>query len=266
MDGERKYGRDELEQLFKNGRIPSEKDFESLIGSTLNLKDDGLLKDPVEGLVIKPMGESDSLITFYSSIDDSVPFFGIKKIMDGRPALEIAPTGGDEKADKTEKAFVFQEDISLGINQKPDEGCKLSVKGIIGTEGRIGTLIKKKVPANGIWHDILLPGSKYFDGCQILEIVARAGKLGSRKYAVMHALALTAFGGNGSHPRIRRTGAHFGFFWNRIRVRWRSVNVNEFCLQVKTSSNYGTGATIEIRICKLWDDLFCDTENDDGKS
>lgn len=250
MDDTSKLNRKELFELFRNGKIPSENHFKNLIDSTLNIKEDGFKKTKEEGLVIKPLGDSKRFLTLYKSVDDINSFFSFEKEEEGVPGLKLTSDPAN-----TDTAVYVHTNGAMGIGQKAEEGQRLSVNGFIAAQGRTGNYLTGAVPANGRWQRVN-PAEEYFDGCQALEVVARAGRPNSRKYAIMHALALSAYGGKSSKHRIRRTGAHFGFLWNRIRLRWRSVDANHYYLEIKTSSNYGEGATIHYRICKLWDEDF----------
>lgn len=66
----------------------------------------------------------------------------------------------------------------------------------------------------------------------------------------MHAHALSTFGK--SHHKIRKTQAHYGWFWNKIDIRFTGSTYN-YKLQLRTRSNYGPGHMINYHITKLWD-------------
>jgi hypothetical protein len=68
----------------------------------------------------------------------------------------------------------------------------------------------------------------------------------------MHALALSAFGR--SRSKIRKTSAHYGYFWNKLNLRWKGNSTHDYELQLRTNSNYGDDADIYYQISKLWDD------------
>jgi len=80
------------------------------------------------------------------------------------------------------------------------------VDGFIESKGRIGSYESGNVLADGKWHTII----KELDNCNAFEIVARTGKKGSGRFAILHALAVSAFGK--SRSRIRKTSAYYGFF------------------------------------------------------
>ena len=44
------FGRDELKEHFKNGRLPTEQHFAHLIDSTINKQEDGFSKDEENGM------------------------------------------------------------------------------------------------------------------------------------------------------------------------------------------------------------------------
>jgi len=76
-------------------------------------------------------------------------------------------------------------------------------------------------------------------------------KKGTGKFAIMHATALSVFGPKGG--KIRRTNAHYGFFWNKLNLRWTG-NSKNYSLEIKSNSNYGEDVDIYYTITKLWDD------------
>src|SRR3954451_24864311 len=74
--------RNDLKKLFRNGQIPTENHFHSLIDSTINKHDDGFLKDEDDGIVISASNNTDRFISFFKNIDDLDPFFLVQR--DGR--------------------------------------------------------------------------------------------------------------------------------------------------------------------------------------
>lgn len=76
--------------------------------------------------------------------------------------------------------------------------------------------------------------------------------------ALLHATALAAYGG--AHNRISQRCAHYGFFWNKIKLRWKGGTHN-YALQLRSNSNYGEGVEIFYNITRLWsDELFMPEE------
>lgn len=245
------HGRAELIEYFRNGRIPNETHFKSLIDSVIIQHDDGISKDEENGYSITSLGTSSKLITFYKNIDRLEPFFFVEKDLLDKPSLKFRSDTLKSEATDEEKSFYFHNDGSLGIGNKSKNSFKLDVNGFTASKGRTGTYNEKKeIPANGEWHDI----TPELDNCQVFEIVARAGIKHSGKFSIMHATALSAFGK--SRSKIRKTRAYYGSFWsfwNKLNLRWYGTT-HSYKLQMRSDSNFGPGAMIYYTICELWDD------------
>lgn len=250
-ENDKVYGREELKKYFRNGNIPSENHFGFLIDSVINKQDDGITKDEVHGLHIFKPELSKRLITFFNSIDEVEPFFLIEKDDKGIPCLKFVPysdpanTGVDQG---DESSFFFHDEGRLGIGKRSEPNHKLDVKGFVAMEGRMGTYKKGSVPADGAWHTVV----RDLDNCQAFEVVARAGDRGKGKFAMLHAIALSTYGR--SKSRIRKTSAHYGFFWNKLKLRWKGDSTHKYHLQLRANSNYGDDVKIFYSITKLWDD------------
>lgn len=242
------YSREELKKYFRNGEIPTENHFANLIDSTLNKQDDGFSKDDENGLVISSRGSSKKFVTLYKNIDDLTPFFYIEKDEQEIAALRFTPSGDNKEEKEEQNSFFFHENGSVGIGTRSNEAYKLQVNGFAGLEGRVGTYVQGQVPADGNWHSII----EGLDNCHAFEIIARTGKKGSGKFAILHAYALSAFGR--SHSSIRKVSAHYGSFWNKIKIRWKSNGTHDYALQLRTSRNYGKEVYLYYKVSKLWDD------------
>lgn len=243
------FGREELKKYFRNGNIPNENDFGFLIESMINKQDDGISKDGVDGLLIYKSELSSRLLTFFNQLDETQPFFLIERDDKGTPSLRFHPCDKPEETDDEEgNSFFFHEGGKLGIGKRSDPKYKLDVKGMIGMEGRMGTFRSGSVLADGRWHSIL----KDLDNCQAFEVIARAGAKGKGKFAMMHAIALSAYGR--SKSKIRKTRAHYGFVWNKLNLRWKGDNTHQYHLQLRTNCNYGPNVSIFYSLTKLWDD------------
>lgn len=240
------FGREDLKKYFRNGQIPSENHFSYLIDSMINKQDDAFLKDKDNGLVIASMGNSNKFISLYKNINDLDPFFCLEKNEQGVESLKINPVRETEALSDA-SSFYFDVQGRLGIGKQSQEAFRLDVDGFAGMQGRMGTFAAGKVPADGKWHNIL----EGLDNCNAFEVVARTGKRGTGKFAILHAIALSAFGG--SRSKIRKTSAYYGFFWNKLKLRWRGTTHN-YSLQLKTGNNYGEDIDIYYHITKLWDD------------
>ena len=248
-------GRQRLLAYFRNGRIPSEEHYNDLINSMVHKDDDGFSKDKENGLKIYPDESSCNLVSFYKDVNSIDPFFFIAKdkaspdSLKLQPFIKSAPKNG---ADST--GIFFHINGKLGIGKKCDDRYKMDVNGFIGMSGRIGTFkaSKDNVPANGKWQTII----EHLQNGQAFEIIARTGKVGKNKCAIMHATALSVFGPRGG--RIRKTNAYYGSFWkfwDRLSLRWHKEDDSKsYCLQIKSCSNYGKGVEIYYTITRLWDD------------
>ena len=248
---EKTHGREELKKFFRNGGLPAEKHFGYLIDSMVNREDDGFSKDEANGLHLSSAGSSKRLVTFYTGIDEMEPLFFIDKNNQDLRGLQLQYAERPEEMKEEENCFFLQEGGRLGIGKKTDPRFKLDVKGCIGMEGRRGTFSQHQGPctaqADGDWHPIL----SGLDHCQAFEIVARTGLKGTGRFSILHAIALSAYGH--SRSRIRKTCAHYGFFWNRLNLRWRG-STHSNSLEIRTNSNFGKGVMIHYSITRLWDD------------
>ncbi len=235
--------RQSLKVLFTAGARPKESNFFSLIDSMVNKVDDGISKTEEDGLILSPEGkESNRVMSFYENIEDELPQWsvGLNQQKDKSLSL-IAPISKKEE----NTVISFQKSGEIGIGTKKPK-TTLEVAGTLGTNTRIGTYKLGKVAADGNWHDILTD----LDGCMAFEVMAQVGKEKTGKYALLHAHALSTFGK--SCYKIRKTQAHYGWFWNRIAIRFTGTTYN-YKLQLRTRSNYGSDIFIKYHITKLWD-------------
>lgn len=253
------HGRAELKKFFLNGSIPSENHFECLIESTINKIDDGFYKDDV-GLHLSPSPEDNRLITLYNNADASTPFFSIgyngqdEASMQFKPCVDTAEGNMADEKVAAENSFFFHHGGRLGIGTKSSGLYGLQVRGYAAMEGRIGSYGSGTVAADGKWHE--LPGLQHLNNCNAFEIVARVGKKGTGKFAILHAIALCAYGPSGG--KIKKTSTCFGFYWNKLSLRWRG-DKHSYRLEICSKSHYGQdsdGKDIPIyyHVTKLWED------------
>ncbi|WP_448699242.1 hypothetical protein ACFGVR_19935 [Mucilaginibacter sp. AW1-3] len=242
-------GRQRLLAYFRNGKIPSEEHYSDLINSMVHKDDDGFSKDDENGLKIYADEKYNSLISFYKNINAIDPFFVMGKDKTDPDALKIQPIDdSDDPTVDTDATSVFlHTNGKVGIGKKCEPKYKMEVDGFIGMGGRIGTYKSGAVTADGNWQPIIT-GLK---NAQAFEVIARAGKKGTGKYAIMHATALSIFGPKGG--KIRRTNGYYGWFWNKIKLRWTGDSSN-YALEIKVGSNYGEGIEIFYTVSRLWDD------------
>jgi len=235
--------RQSLKSLFSAGARPKESNFSSLIDSMINKIDDGISKNVEDGLVLAPQGkESDKLISFYENVEDELPQWSIELNQEEDRGLTITSPVSEKE---TTQVMHFQKTGEIGIGTKKPR-TTVEIEGVLGMESKIGTYKLATVPADGEWHDIITG----LDGCVAFEVVAQVGKEKTGKYALLHAQALSTFGK--SHHKIRKTQAHYGWFWNKIAIRFTGSTYN-YKLQLKTRSDYGAGQKIKFHVSKMWD-------------
>lgn len=241
-------GRQRLLAYFRNGKIPTEEHYSDLINSMVHKDDDGFSKDTENGLKIYSDDSSNNLVSFYKDINSIDPFYVISKDKTDPDCLKLQAF--DESANDIENnstAFFLHTNGKVGIGKTCADQYKTEIDGFVGMQGRIGTFKSGSVHADGTWQAII---SNLKNG-QAFEIVARAGKKGTGKFAIMHATALSVFGPKGG--KIRRTNAHYGFYWNKLNLRWTG-NSKNYNLEIKSNSNYGEGVDIYYTITRLWND------------
>ncbi len=236
--------RSTLKNYFKQGTSPTEVNFADLIESTVNKVDDGFSKTDKDGLMLSPKGNTKSLLSFYDDIRDKEPEWtmAINKDKENRG---LAFQGSDG-----ESSLFLKDGGNVGIMTDAPKH-PLEVNGMVSMQGRIGNYNSGEVPGDGQWHPILTE----LDEIQAFEVVASIrGSKGRGKYAFTHAIAVATFGA--SRWRIRHTRAYWGWFWNRISLRWRG-DVHNYQLQIRTMTHYGMNELDEPRpikyaITRLW--------------
>jgi hypothetical protein len=244
----KKLNREELKKLFRKGKLPSENDFSLLIDSGINKLDDGFVKDDEQGLVIASTGESKKFMTFYRRTDDLHPFIVLERSDEGTEALKVTPQNTGEGINGN--SFFLHTNGSVGIGKAADAKYKLDIaNGFTGMHSRAGTYATGRIPADGKWHPIITQ----LNNCQAFEIVARAGVKHSGRFAMMHAIAVSAFGGR-ARNKIKKVCAHYGFFWNKLNAKW-SGQLHDYSLLLRSNSNYGSGVYIHYHVTRLWDDV-----------
>lgn len=258
------FTRESLKHFFKKGKFPSEVHFSHLIDSSVNKLDDGFAKSEEDGLQLAPQGKSDRLISFFKHINDTHPEWQINfREIDNRNGLSIESVSTDAEGKQISHSWVFiDKEGRIGLNNTEPQHL-LDVNGTVGMHTRVGSFLAGSVPGDGKWYPIL----SGLRGLQAFEVVARIGGLKNRgKYALTHAIALSTYGR--SKSKIKQVRAHYGWFWNRISLRWKAKWQKEeggegewvYSLQVRTRSHYGnlplTGEVVPIRfhITRLWND------------
>ena len=65
--------RNTLKEYFKCGSMPNQKHFYELIDSMVNISDDGIDKNPDDGLRLAPSKENSPVISLFTNIQDNIP-------------------------------------------------------------------------------------------------------------------------------------------------------------------------------------------------
>ncbi|MTI89272.1 MAG: adhesin [Balneolaceae bacterium] len=238
-----------LKNYFQKGELPKQGHFEDFIDSVVNIIDDGISVSLKDGLKITPLGEMGSLISFYRDVQDELPQWSI--VLD--KSNNVLSLNNYDK----EKVISFTSDGNVGIGVE-EARHKLDVDGVVGMKGRIGNYRDKeeepksvhRVRADGNWHPILTG----LDGSHAYEIMAGVGKKKTGKYALLHATAISTYGG-WSRSKIRKTQARYRWFWHKILLRWKG-GTYDYALEMRTMSDYGEGIYINYNITRLWFDEY----------
>lgn len=287
-----------LKTYFAAGALPTQKHFEDLIESTLNMQDEGFKRTPENGVEISKLRDREAFLSMYRTPDADEPIWSLSA--DAASRLLFRP--GRAAATQAEPVFCLgtqeQEDqdgasaapqARVGINMAAPQH-ELDVAGVVRMQARLGGFIPEKfrspqgtitpdgikaageIVADGNWHDITGP----LRGCHAFEVVAGTGNKDTGRYGLLHAIALNTF-----HPRrwpldflapkrpIRATTAYYDRRCDMLQLRWISINGKygknaEYCLQVRSKCPYpdqaeGKPPAIRCRITQLWlDDTMQD--------
>ncbi len=241
--------RETLIRYFQKGRFPTAVHFEHLINSMVNIIDDGLGKNEKDGLYVAPKGESDKLMSFFKSLERPEPEWQMTlRQEEAVEGLSFDRVIGDERR----SSLFLSDQARVGV-QTTNPQTELEVNGTIGYRSRIGTHRVGMVDGDGEWHPILT-GLK---GLCAFEIVAAIkGPPGRGKYGMTHAIAISTHGR--SRNKIKQLKAHFGWFQNKIVLRWRG-EVDNYTLEMRTRTHYGIDdelglSKIKYHISSLWDE------------
>lgn len=166
-------GRRELIEKFRNGIIPTEKDFELLIDSMVNQVDDGYIKDDRYGFIFIPPGSANKMLSFRREINAKDIFFSVetddnKSIPENEKSAEISeeatnaeskpvvkdeylrlnPDPDGKSSTNLNSGFYFYKNGNLAIGkpeldieQPMNPNHKLEVNGFMATSGRIGSFM-----------------------------------------------------------------------------------------------------------------------------
>jgi hypothetical protein len=244
------FNRATLKGFFQKGKVPTEVHFSNLIDSTMNKVDDGFAKSVEHGLKLAPTGDSSKVLSFYRDIKEKRPQWSVSV----NPVETVEGLSINEN--EHHSRLFLRNGGNVGIGTMVPEHA-LQVHGTIGMRSRVGTFQPaNEVSADGEWHIVL----DELSGCHVFELVAKVEGVKKRgKYAMAHAMAVSAH--DGSLNKIRVTQACYGWFWHRLRFRWKKGAEGTYRLEMKTSSHYGTNerdevVQIQYHITSLWDHAF----------
>jgi len=236
-----------LADFFKAGSMPQQGHFQDLIDSMVNKIDDGFSKSEDGGVEIAPELDSERLISFYESTT---------LLKEGKPSwfldLMASSTGNGlalQEVGATQPNLYLQKGGNIGIGTS-EPAYKLDVAGTIASTGRAGNykdpkIDPKTVLADGEWHTIV----SALDGLSAFEVIASAlGPTGHGEYALLHAIALSAYGN--SKSKIRQTTARYKGLFSNIDLRWTG-STHSYELQIRTRHSFGSNVLINYTITQL---------------
>ena len=219
--------RQTLKNYFQKGGFATEKHFIDLIDSSLNMIDDGISINQKQGFKLNPIGFSTRLMSFFKKATQNEPDFTVNINQDNVEGLSINNREG-------EPLIKFDQNKQIGVHTN-EPRFDFDVRGVLGIDSKSGNHIVGEVDGDGSWQTII----SNLDGINGFEVVASIrGKMGSGRYAMAHAIALSTFGGNSSRNRIKNTNAYYGSFMNRLSFRWVG-EMHNYELQVRTRRHYG---------------------------
>lgn len=249
-----KRNRNTLKNFFREGALPTAGNFADMVDSNLNLIDEGFDKSKAYGLEISPLGDYESLLSFFRNNDpEHDPQWTISYDRDQGQLLFHRY----DQDKKPQTVLTLNQKGEVGINcRNPQWG--LDVNGIIRSEGRTGMNPTQEttVPADGQWYDI----TGELNGCQAFEVMAGAGDKGTGNYALMRAIAMNTFNPRGwifnflkLKNRIRYQQAYYNSRANKLKLRWFGKG-RQYRLQLRSNCDYGNDIRISFSLTKLWFD------------
>ena len=219
--------RQTLKNYFQKGGFATEKHFVDLIDSSLNMIDDGISINQKQGFKLNPIGFSTRLMSFFKKATQNEPDFTVNINQDNVEGLSINNREGDP-------LLKFDQNKQIGVHTN-EPRFDFDVRGVLGIDSKSGNHIVGEVDGDGSWQTII----SNLDGINGFEVVASIrGKMGSGRYAMAHAIALSTFGGKSSRNRIKNTHEYYGSFMNRLSFRWVG-EMHNYELQVRTRRHYG---------------------------
>jgi hypothetical protein len=271
--------RNDLKKQFKDGRRPSGSDFEDLVDSTLNLKDDGFSWTVKNGVQIQLVGNQSRHLSFFTAESkETPPDWSIACEPQSKDLTFIY--SGDENASPLKVSSPPLAGIAADKGKSSDPASSLgsnssgavltlagdgtaTVHGTLRSSARFGC--SKLVDADGQWHDI----TGVLHGCHILEVVAGVGLPGENlgRYSLLYALAMNTFNPKRyffnfflNKRKIKCNHAWYLDRGDRMILRWApkqdESDAHAYALQLKTLRSWDKKTQVSCSITELWlDDM-----------
>jgi hypothetical protein len=265
-----------LKNYFLQGLRPSESNFADLVDSTLNMKDDGFSRSPVNGVEISLVGDQKRLMSFFrarrqdSQTDN--PDWAIASDSKQNSVHFVSTSGQGSAAETGQNGRATEVEVlsltsggNVGIHVA-SPAFRLDVDGAVRATGRAGR--QGRVPADGEYHDIV---PDWLDGCHAFEVMAGTGLAGQKRgrYALVHAFAMNTFNPTGFFFNFlrRKNRIQCQYAWylsrgDRLKLRWveeksaNNTDTHRYKLQLKSITDYGYGIEIQYWISELWFDTY----------
>ena len=219
--------RQTLKNYFQKGGFATEKHFVDLIDSSLNIIDDGISINQKHGFKLNPLGYSTRLMSFFKKTTQKESDFSLNLNQDNIEGLSINDREGFP-------LLKFDQKKQIGVHTN-EPRFDFDIKGVLGVDTKSGNYAIGAVDGDGSWQTVIAN----LDGINGFEVVASIrGKIGSGRYAMAHAIALSTFGGRSSRNTIKNTHAYYGSFFNKLSFRWVG-EMHNYELQVRTRRHYG---------------------------
>lgn len=245
-----KRNRNTLKNFFRDGAMPSAREFADLIDSSLNTLEDGFDKSASNGFEITVLGKHTELLSFFRDNLTEQPLWQLR-FDEKTNALQFKPLSGEPVLSVTP-----QQRVGIATTTP---ASTLDVAGVVSMQGQRGyqPTGKAQVPADGQWHDI----SGALHGCHAFDVMAGTGNKGTGKYALLKATALNTFNPNGwwfnflNHKkRIRVQQAYYLARSSKLELRWQTLPEHKYCLQLRSRSDLGPDIRISYFLTQLWFD------------
>ena len=189
--------------------------------------DDGISINQKNGFKLNPVGYSTRLMSFFKKSTQKESDFSVNLNQDNVEGLSINDREGAP-------LLKFDQQKQIGVHTN-EPRFDFDVKGVLGVDSKSGSYALGEVDGDGSWQTVIAN----LDGINGFEVIASIrGKIGSGRYAMAHAIALSTFGGRSSRNKIKNTHAYYGSFLNRLSFRWVG-EMNNYELQVRTRRHYG---------------------------